>query len=201
MAHNAVRDIIGKFCLQSGIAVEREKPNMLLARSGADKRQITDLVLKENGTVTLLDVTIRNPVAPSRLARTRYGDLIAAKEGESQKSALYRHRIADTGFVPACFESFGAWGPAVQAFLNKLSHKWMEGSDDPGADLESTRNQLSHKISSTLIRGMSLIFHHKFRALGRPFRQDRREVERNNNQRREILRSNSRQRMVRHGQD
>ena len=73
MAHNAVWDIIGKFCLQSGMAAEREKPNMLLACSGADKRQVTDLVLKENGTVTLVDVTIRNLVALSRLSRTRYG--------------------------------------------------------------------------------------------------------------------------------
>ena len=63
MAHNAVRDVIGKFCLQSGMSVEREKPNMLLARSGADKRQVTDLVLKENETVTLVDVTIHNLVA------------------------------------------------------------------------------------------------------------------------------------------
>ena len=183
--------------MEAGLNVLKEVTGQLLARDGTQYQQRTDLVLQENSVVTLADITIRNPCAPSRLSRTRYGDLVAAKEGENQKSSAYSQRPRHTAFLPAVFESFGAWGPAIQGFIAQMSQRGSQrsSSTDPGASLEGIRQNLAQKISASVIKGTVLCLHHKFRALGRHHSQDRHQEERNELWRNNVLTSNARMRM------
>ena len=196
-SHNSVRDLIGKLCAEAGISVLSEVPGQLLARDGTQYQQRTDLVLQENSVVTLVDISIRNPCAPSRLSRTRFSDLQAAKEGENQKSAAYSQRPRHTAFLPAVFESFGAWGPAIQGYFAQMSQRWMQRASpsDPGAELESIRTTLSQKISAAVIKGTVLCLHHKFRSFGRHHSQDRHQEERNEEWRTRVISANARSRM------
>ena len=166
VAHNAVRNSIGNLCQAAGYSVQWEVPNELLrTTTGPNSRgAITDLVLQRDGVKTLLDVTIRDPCCPSMVDRASKIPLVAAKKGETEKNRKYATRPPHVHFVPAAFESFGAWGEDFSRFFSAVARTSREPHHD-SAGQEFWVRRMKSKVSSALAMAMAAHLNAKFTAV------------------------------------
>ena len=161
IAHNAVRDSIGRLCRTAGYSVRWESRNEVPRRHG-EKKVITDLVLHRDGIKTLMDITIRNPCCPSLLPRASRTPLAAASKGEAEKIRKYSRRmLPQDHFVPAAFEPFGAWGETFGKFFGAVARS------SQGILLNNTGSNQVHtrmfsKVSNALAQAVAKHLNAKF---------------------------------------
>ena len=161
IAHNAVRDSLGRLCRVAGFSVRWESKNEIPKRRG-EKTIITDLVLHRDGIKTLVDVTIRNPCCPSMLTRASRIPLTAAGKGEAEKIRKYSRRmLPQDHFVPAAFEPFGAWGAIFSKFysaVSRSSQHRLEGNTGG----EMVLGRMASRLSTALAQAVASHLNAKF---------------------------------------
>jgi hypothetical protein len=117
LRHDGVNQAVAAEARAMGAATHIEPQSILFP----DNRH-PDLSVVAANLETLLDVTIRDPLAPSytRLAATSLG---VAKAAEKEKVALYAQYIEGQGavFVPFAIESLGGWGPSATNFARMMA--------------------------------------------------------------------------------
>ena len=113
-----------------------------------------DLVLYRDGVKTLLDVTIRNPCAPSIVQRASHHPLTTAKKGEQEKLRKYANRPPQVHFVLASFESFGAWGDDFARFFTAVARTSRHQHRDNVGHVLLQRRMLSG-VSSELAKAIA----------------------------------------------
>ena len=167
IAHNSVRDSIGRLCRSAGYTVKWEQAHQIpFARRSTDRSRgpVTDLVLFKDGIKTLLDVTIRDPCCPSMVSRCQAEARFAAKKGEAEKIRKYASRPPQVHFVPAAFESLGAWGEQFSRFFSAVARRSRD------VHLQSTGNdniirRMKSKVSSALAKAIASHLNAKFEAV------------------------------------
>jgi len=92
----------------------------------ADSNRRADLLVVLGPHRFLVDVVITHPASPSYLAgnmATDTSSLVVAKSRESVKIASYRRLtpLSAATFIPFACETYGALGPAAQAFAKKIA--------------------------------------------------------------------------------
>ena len=160
-AHNAVRNALASVFRRAGYVVQMEVTGELLDGPRLREGQTTDLVLTKAGRKVLVDVTIRNPTAPSYVCGASRSNLSAARKGEQEKTRMYIHTPPGVRFLPASFEPFGAWGTQVAGFITAaLSAAWADVHGHPNAP--HLHGRLYQQISAAITRGFARSLLNKF---------------------------------------
>ena len=112
--HNAVVDRVCSWATSLGMREPRSE-----SRGVDDDERRPDIKVRVGASTYLLDVTVRNPTAPSNCKLGAKGSLAVAKAAEQEKVAKYKE-LAErekTAFVPFAIESFGGMGQAASRFV------------------------------------------------------------------------------------
>ena len=116
--HDAVSQTLASAIREIG-GVAIVEPHSLSSMDA--KRPDVDYTLPD-GSHGIIDVTIRNPTAPSniRIAQSR---LAVASKAEQEKKAKYSSMVdeIDTAFIPFAVESLGAFGECAEKFVSELA--------------------------------------------------------------------------------
>ena len=141
-AHNGVRDLMGKIYGEAGISLLSEVPGQLLARSGTQYQQRTDLVLQEN--IASSPWWMSPSVTPLVLPDSPEHDLATSSVLKKEKikiSNAYSQRPRHTAFLPAVFRVIWRMGtssprlpspdvPTLDATLN-AQRPWIRIGEHP----------------------------------------------------------------------
>ena len=167
IAHNSVRDSVGRLCRTAGYSVKWEQANQIPFSRRITERSrgiITDLVLQKEGIKTLVDITIRDPCCPSIVSRCQAEPLFAARKGEAEKIRNYARRPPQVHFVPAAFELFGAWGESFSRFFSAVARKSREVHLQCTGQ-ENIIRRMKSKASSALAKAIASHLNSKFEAV------------------------------------
>ena len=166
--HNGMRDCLLSIFQRAGYLLQKERLNKLLSTGAGFNNQRTDLVLTKGGRKILVDVTVRNPTAPSILMRTTGTDGWAATQGERQKAAKYLpHTPPGVRFLPAAFECYGAWGTQITGFISSIMPAIMEGHQSH-PNIQRLRSMLHLQLSAAIAGGTARNLLAKFMNLQGP---------------------------------
>ena len=90
--------------------------------------------------------------------------LYAARRGEEEKKRKYERRPPQVHFVPASFESLGAWGETFSRFFSAVARKsWEVHLQHTGS--ENIIRRMKSKVSSALAKAIASHLNSKFEAV------------------------------------
>ena len=119
--HDSVVQVLMTWARRAGATVTHEPQHLF-----ADSNRRADLLVVLGPHRFLVDVVITHPASPSYLAgnmATDTSSLVVAKSRESVKIASYRRLtpLSAATFIPFACETYGALGPAAQAFAKNIA--------------------------------------------------------------------------------
>jgi hypothetical protein len=129
--HNLITQVLMTFLRRCGAAVWLE-PRL----STKDDRR-PDLFAALGTNLFLLDVTVRNPMAPSHVTSGQTSRLVAT-QAEQEKHAKYDKLARERGarLVPFATETMGAFGKEAETFVHKMAdHAAASGASVSRAEL------------------------------------------------------------------
>jgi len=120
--HNQVLDILARWMTRLGGFVVKPTKHNGLRHNGKDI--VPDLDVQLGPSRYIIDVTIRDPTAPSHVTKGAQQSLAVAAEAEKEKRDYYRQHLQQlkpkATFVPFVVEAHGGLGIEASKFIDNL---------------------------------------------------------------------------------
>jgi hypothetical protein len=152
--HDRVKQEIAAMCRYAQVSV-RQEPTDLYRVVDPDNGMRPDLEIRgllERGIFA--DIAITEPICSSLTMANAQVPLRVAKIKEQQKNQTYLQLTRDTGniFVPLVCETYGAWGPSLVDFFDKVIK---HASESRGIPKEALSIYWRRRIAVTLHKAIT----------------------------------------------